>query len=108
QDAIDAPTGHVVRMHQALSVLVIEDQHYARQALVTTLVIHGCQVSEAANGREALHLLTEGSAPDVILLDLVMPIMDGWEFLKTRQKDPRLGAIPVIVVSGVSSHSPRC
>jgi CheY-like chemotaxis protein len=89
-------------------VLIVEDQDMAREFLATMLAAEGYGVLEAANGCEALAILFGDSRPDVILLDLVMPIMDGWEFLEEQGRDPRLRTIPTIVVSGVPSHDPRC
>jgi CheY-like chemotaxis protein len=89
-------------------VLVVEDQEASRKFLVTLLSIGGYRVLEASNGREALAHLFSESRPDVILLDLVMPVMDGWEFLDEQQKDSLLRTIPTIVVSGVPSNHPRC
>jgi CheY-like chemotaxis protein len=89
-------------------VLVVEDQEASRKFLVTLLSIGGYRVLEASNGREALAHLFSESRPDVILLDLVMPVMDGWEFLDEQHKDSLLRTIPTIVVSGVSSNHPRC
>jgi CheY-like chemotaxis protein len=68
----------------------------------------GYEVVEATNGREALMTLATEARPDVILLDLVMPIMDGWEFMKRQRRDWQLCTIPTIVISGVPSHDPRC
>ena len=65
-------------------------------------------VLEAANGRDALAQVAKGARPDVILLDLMMPVMDGWEFMKQQRRDWRLCTIPTIVVTGVASHDPRC
>ncbi len=89
-------------------ILVIEDHELARRALATLLSTMGYEVVEAANGREALVTLATEARPDVILLDLVMPIMDGWEFMKRQRRDWRLCTIPTIVISGVPSHDPRC
>ena len=89
-------------------VLIVEDQDSAREFLATVLSVEGYRVLEASNGCEALTHLFSESRPDVILLDLVMPVMDGWEFLDEQHKDPRLQTIPTIVVSGVPSHHPRC
>ena len=89
-------------------ILVIEDHELARRALATLLSTMGYEVVEAANGREALATLATEGRPDVILLDLVMPIMDGWEFMKRQRRDRRLCTIPTIVISGVPSHDPRC
>ena len=89
-------------------VLVIEDHELARRALAALLSTMGYEVLEAANGLEALATLATEARPDAILLDLVMPIMDGWEFMKRQRLDWRLCTIPTIVISGVPSHDPRC
>jgi len=74
-------------------VLVVEDDECARKALAM-LLNDDYDVVEAANGREALATLAKGARPDVILLDLVMPQMDGWEFMKRQRSDWRLCTIP--------------
>jgi CheY-like chemotaxis protein len=89
-------------------ILVVEDHEFAREALATVLQDVGYSTIEAANGRDALALLAKGTRPDLILLDLMMPVMDGWEFMKRQRKDWRLCTIPTIVVTGVASHDPRC
>jgi len=89
-------------------ILVVEDHEYAREALATLLQMMGYKTIEAANGKDALAMLAKGTRPDLILLDLMMPVMDGWEFMKRQRKDWRLCTIPTIVVTGVASHDPRC
>jgi len=89
-------------------VLVVEDHEFAREALAALLSSIGYDVVEAENGREALAVMAKGASPDVILLDLMMPVMDGWEFMKRQRHDWRLCTIPTIVVTGVASHDPRC
>lgn len=80
-------------------VLVVEDDQSLREALADALELDGHVVAMAANGREALRAIGQ-RRPDVILLDLAMPVMDGWEFRRLqRQIDP---AIPVVVVSAAS------
>ena len=89
-------------------IFVVEDHEFAREALAMLLSTMGYDVIEASNGREALATLSKGARPDLILLDLLMPIMDGWEFMKRQRHDWRLCTIPTIVISGVPSHDPRC
>ena len=89
-------------------IFVVEDHEFARKALAELLTTLGHDVIEASNGREALAVLARGARPDLILLDLLMPVMDGWEFMKRQRRDWRLCTIPTIVVSGVASHDPRC
>lgn len=80
-------------------VLVVEDDCVARTLLGTILEEAGYTVVTAANGREALDLLRAGERPCVILLDLKMPVMSGWEFREEQRHDPAVAAIPVVVLS---------
>jgi CheY-like chemotaxis protein len=89
-------------------ILVVDDQDSSRGALAVLLTTMGYASVEAANGREALATLARGIRPDLILLDLMMPVMDGWEFMKEQRRDWRLCTIPTIVITGVASHDPRC
>jgi CheY-like chemotaxis protein len=89
-------------------VLIVEDDEDIRADLAAILRLKGYQVALAANGREALATLSKGARPDLILLDLVMPQMDGWEFMRRQRRDWRLCTIPTIVITGVASHDPRC
>lgn len=83
-------------------VLVIEDHDDMRDALVEILRLEGYQVSWASDGRQAL-----GEAklhrPDVILLDLMMPEMNGWQFRAEQVRDPRLASVPVVVMSAYAN-----
>ena len=81
-------------------VLVVEDDEDIRADLTAILRVKGFPVEEAANGSEALARLREGAAPCVMVLDLMMPVMNGWELRQAMLADRRLAAIPVIVVSG--------
>ena len=83
-------------------VLVIDDNAGARDILTRFLEPEGFTVVTATNGQDALRQLRSEPLPNLILLDLVMPIMTGMEFLAERQRDPSLAAIPVVVLSGVS------
>jgi CheY-like chemotaxis protein len=81
-------------------VLVVDDDADAREALTELLQIQGFAVLAAANGREALELLKVEN-PSVVLLDLMMPVLSGWEFLRWRKAQPEAAKIPVIVTSAV-------
>jgi CheY-like chemotaxis protein len=89
------------------NVLVAEDDHDAREVLVALLRRHGYDAVSVANGREALEEIHRTSPPRLVLLDLSMPIMDGWEFLGERERDPALRSIPVIVISGERAPAER-
>jgi len=84
-------------------VFLVEDDEGIRDSLGPLLEEVGYRVSFARNGREALEALAAGTEPDLIVLDLRMPVMDGWEFRTLQRKDPRLGAIPVLAISADSS-----
>jgi CheY-like chemotaxis protein len=89
-------------------ILVVDDHDAARLAAAALLYSRGYDVVQAPNGRDALALLAQGPRHDLILLDLMMPVMDGWEFMKRQRRDRQLCTIPTIVVSAVPSHDPRC
>ena len=84
-------------------VLVVDDTAFNRRLLVRLLTSIGHDTLEAINGREALDLLRDSgpTAVDVVLLDIVMPEMDGYETLEALKADPALRDLPVIVISGV-------
>jgi CheY-like chemotaxis protein len=79
-------------------VMVVEDDYAIRETLRDVLEEQGYRVVWASNGEEALARL-KGTTPRVILLDLMMPVMDGWEFRHAQQRDPALSRIPVVVIS---------
>jgi CheY-like chemotaxis protein len=82
-------------------VLIVEDDADLREMMAQLLTLEGFRASTVANGREALEYLNQGDKPDVILLDLMMPIMDGWEFRRQQQADATLSTVPVIVLSAL-------
>lgn len=84
------------------SVLLVEDNADVREAIREILEEEGYGVQFAANGRDALELLKAGPSPCLILLDLLMPVMDGWEFLTHRRNDPAFSAVPVVILSAVA------
>jgi CheY-like chemotaxis protein len=82
------------------TVLVVEDDLDIRQALIEILEDHGFTAIGAADGAHAMQfLLGAPELPCVILLDLMMPVMDGATFRQAQRSDPRLAAIPVVVLS---------
>ena len=84
-------------------VLIVEDDTTLRDGLAELLELEGFSVSRAANGRESLSQLNAGLRPDVIVLDLVMPVMDGLRFLKTVRGSAH-GDIPVLVMTAVGDQ----
>jgi two-component system NtrC family sensor kinase len=84
-------------------ILLVEDDYSIREAVYDILEGEGYDVVQAENGREALERLRAGAPPDLIVLDLRMPVMDGWEFRAAQKNDPNLATIPVLAVSADGS-----
>ncbi len=84
---------------QSGTVLIVEDSSNVRDALVELLTDEGYVTASAANGREALEYMRHVQRPSVILLDLMMPVMDGWRFREEQQRDPQLASIPVVILT---------
>jgi two-component system sensor kinase len=80
-------------------ILVVEDNPWIRVATARLLSHHGYHVRSVRNGREAIEYLHHHVRPRLILLDLQMPVMDGWKFCEEKRRDPTLCPIPVILVS---------
>ena len=85
-------------------VLIVEDDSDLREMMAQLLTLEGFQSATVANGQEALKYLSGGDTPNVILLDLMMPVMDGWEFRRQQQADPALARVPVIVLSALDAN----
>jgi len=83
-------------------ILVVEDNSDIRETVCLVLQAGGYQTAEAANGREAIDWLHSEAAPSVILLDLTMPVMDGYQFLTAKEADPVLEGLPVVVMSALN------
>lgn len=86
-------------MSRSPLVLVTDDDEDLRMLCQVQLEIGGFRVSHAAHGREALDV-SRDEMPDLILLDLMMPVMDGWECLTELKNDRSLSDIPVFVITG--------
>ena len=81
------------------TVLLVDDDPAILDGVTDFLQEEGFEVVSASNGAEALSLLRGGLAAEVILLDVMMPVMDGWDFRATQLADPALRNIPVVVIS---------
>jgi CheY-like chemotaxis protein len=82
------------------SVLVVDDDADIRETIGMLLARHGFPVSTACDGADALAQLRAGAHPGLILLDLMMPRMNGEEFRRSQLQEPSLATIPVVVLSG--------
>jgi CheY-like chemotaxis protein len=87
------------------SILVVDDDVSATDSLTDILTAEGYTVAAAKNGKEALKLLRSAPLPRLIILDLFMPEMDGWEFRREQLKDTKLRDIPVVVMTGASVYA---
>src|SRR6266496_5352447 len=87
-----------------MPILVVDDDPAIRQLLSEILQDEGYPVASAANGAEALTYLRHNlNQPCLVLLDLNMPVMSGWEFRVRQVQDPNIAAIPVVVISAMRS-----
>jgi CheY-like chemotaxis protein len=89
-------------MTVAPSVLLVEDEPDVRQSLREIIEEEGYRVADVADGRQALEYLRAHEPPTVVLLDLMMPVMDGWQVLRAMRADAALARIPVIVISAAA------
>ena len=81
-------------------VMIVDDEEDIRSMIRLALELKGYNVVEASDGRDALRQLREGARPGLILLDLMMPGMNGWDFRDQQARDPELAEIPVLVFTG--------
>jgi len=95
-------------MAHAGNILIVEDDAAVREALATFLELQGYPVVSAEHGADALRRLRAGSdGVCLILLDLMMPVMNGWDFRKEQLKDPALAGIPVVVITADTTAAKR-
>jgi len=85
-------------------ILIVDDDPNLQRLMTKFLRMEGFSSIPASNGREALDYLRGGGDASVILLDLRMPVMDGWAFRKEQRRDPGLAAIPVVVLTGIDGE----
>ncbi len=89
------------------SVLVVEDDEDCRKSLASSLVDEGYRVFFARNGQEALAVLGDIPRPCVVLLDLMMPGMNGWDLLDIIKRSETLADLPIAVVSAYADRAPK-
>jgi CheY-like chemotaxis protein len=89
-------------MSAPADVLLVEDDPDLRHCLARLLERQGYAIATAGDGWQALEYVRHNGAPRLFLLDLVMPEMDGWEFLHARRHRPELRGVPVVVLSAVA------
>lgn len=88
------------------SIFIIEDDHDIRVTLRMALELEGYNVSSAADGKQALEILLSGKyTPSLIILDLMMPLVNGWQVLERMKAHPQLKKIPVLVTSAAGNKS---
>lgn len=92
-------------MAKCKTILVVEDDEGIREALKLTLEFAGYAVETAENGKVGIERLATIETPCLILLDLMMPVMDGWAFAEAMKKDMMLAAIPIVVVTAFADKA---
>ena len=95
--------GCVTTNNHAAKLLIVEDDESARTALGDILDCEGYPVATCSNGQEALEYLRNRPLPALIILDLQMPVMNGWQFCRERRKDVLLASVPIVVVTAFQS-----
>ena len=96
---------HPILLTQSPHVLVVEDDAIAADLIRLQLEADGCSVSRAATAEIALAMLAQGNPPDLITLDIMLPGMDGWEFLTQLKANDKLAQIPVVIISMVADSN---
>jgi len=98
-----APLHIRCRVKHDHAVLLVEDDLASRDAIAAVLEACNFVVCEATDGQDALDQLASGYRPCAILLDLMMPRMDGWEFRERQRSDPELSRIPVALLTAAAN-----
>jgi CheY-like chemotaxis protein len=89
------------------TVVVVDDNEIAREGLAVILRREGYRVVLVADGAQALALVRNGPAPDLVLLDMLTPTLDGWGFLQARRQEPALASVPVVITTALGIASPE-
>jgi CheY-like chemotaxis protein len=97
--------GHSLARDHAHRILVVDDNGNTRDSLILLLQSEEYDAEGVENGREALRVLRDGYDACLILLDLMMPVMDGWAFRVEQRQDPDLRDIPVVVLTAAMNPS---
>jgi len=84
-------------------ILIIEDDKFLRELIAKKLLKEGFEIEEAIDGEEGLRKIKEAK-PDLVLLDLILPGIDGFEVLKNIKEDPKLSLIPVVILSNLGQR----
>ena len=93
------PTGEPAAGEEGPLVLIVDDVKDNRTVYVLYLKFSGFRIAEAENGEEAIRQ-AEALLPDIIVMDLSLPVMDGWEATRRLRRDPRTAGIPIVVLTG--------
>jgi CheY-like chemotaxis protein len=99
--SVITPFGFHTMPPTSCPVLIVEDDADLREMMAQLLSLEGFRTEAVENGRDALQYLERGGRPELILLDLMMPVMDGWEFRRRQMQDPALATVPVVVLSAL-------
>jgi CheY-like chemotaxis protein len=93
---------------RASTILLAEDDQDMRDIVQDLLEANGYDVIPARTGRQALEFLSmdAGAPPDIVILDMMMPIVTGWQVLETIRRDPELARVPVVVLTATSQDKP--
>ncbi len=89
-----------------INVLVVEDERDIRELLVLELENKGYQVRDADSGETAMQRVRE-QTPDIMFVDLMMPVMDGFDLISNLREDPSTSGIPVVLVTALHPHETR-
>jgi two-component system cell cycle response regulator DivK len=90
------------------AILLVEDNNESRYLFSFILRRHGCRVMEARNGVEALALIeSESNLPDLVIMDIQMPVMDGYETVARMRADERMAKVPILGLSAFAMSSDR-